>query len=454
MAGLSPASIFSFPVELGQHILSFCHPWDVAAFSKTCRAAYILVYQPTDQYLWRQLYTNQFDVPKLTTLAIKEKVEWKNELTSRLKVELALFRGPATSMERKRALETLISIIEDSFTAASLTGSSRNIKWLKRITSKSLILSNLYSLPESDEDAELHARLRAYLALTIDSKHDKQTFQSFLSKRDKSRAYVYDLRNYTAENKWGPFKPCGATNWVHVEHLIDVVASNIRELPGSWALTRPPSCLDPPRSSSTHLLGGIPSNDWAGVEGTWRRYVCFMDYRQAIASRLFVLLVLIFLVLVLLVIYLFTDLAGGPRHPKFFKDPRFREATRLIEVKMHLIPSKEMRFHKLPEDSVERNVLFPPLCFTGSSKGVNGNEAAVEGFVTMGKDGIPRWRMTSIYDNHPQWSSTGVQIGGVKSAMGVIGIWTTTHHDEDDPVGPFWLWKVEDNSPTHLMEFN
>ena len=72
--------------------------------------------------------------------------------------------------------------------------------------------------------------------------------------------------------------------------------------------------------------------------------------------------------------------------------------------------------------------------------------------------------------------------------MGVVGVWTTTHHDQgkvlclrrrpsanivlqsDDPVGkihsaiscchplkagkgPFWLWKVDDDSPTHLMEF-
>lgn len=28
------------------------------------------------------------------------------------------------------------------------------------------------------------------------------------------------------------------------------------------------------------------------------------------------------------------------------------------------------------------------------------------------------------------YSSTGVQIGGPKSAMGVAGVWTTTHHDQ------------------------
>jgi hypothetical protein len=149
----------------------------------------------------------------------------------------------------------------------------------------------------------------------------------------------------------------------------------------------------------------------------------------------------------------FTDLADGPRHPKFFKDPRFREATRLIEVKLNIISFNKMRFHRHPENPFPKNDAHPPLCFTGSSKAVNGNAATVEGFVVMGKDGIARWHLTSIYDGHAQWSSSGVQIGGVKSPMGVAGVWTTKQHDQDDPVGPFWLWKVDDDSPTHLMEF-
>jgi len=33
------------------------------------------------------------------------------------------------------------------------------------------------------------------------------------------------------------------------------------------------------------------------------------------------------------------------------------------------------------------------------------------------------------------YSSHGVQIGGVGSAMGIIGVWTTTHHDQ----GTYWV---------------
>jgi hypothetical protein len=34
-----------------------------------------------------------------------------------------------------------------------------------------------------------------------------------------------------------------------------------------------------------------------------------------------------------------------------------------------------------------------------------------------------------------EWSTEGVQIGDVKSAMGVLGLWTGAQHDPMDPIG-------------------
>jgi hypothetical protein len=45
-------------------------------------------------------------------------------------------------------------------------------------------------------------------------------------------------------------------------------------------------------------------------------------------------------------------------------------------------------------------------------------------------------------DSPAEWSTEGVQIGGVGSALGVIGLWTGADHERTDPLGPFWLWKV------------
>jgi hypothetical protein len=36
-------------------------------------------------------------------------------------------------------------------------------------------------------------------------------------------------------------------------------------------------------------------------------------------------------------------------------------------------------------------------------------------------------------------SCLGVQVGGIGSSFGVLGIWTTVFHDIDDPVGMYGL---------------
>ena len=61
-----------------------------------------------------------------------------------------------------------------------------------------------------------------------------------------------------------------------------------------------------------------------------------------------------------------------------------------------------------------------------------------------------------------EWVSEGVQVGGVASAMGVMGLWTGATHERIDPLGrytstlnldiisdeancgpgPCWAWKV------------
>lgn len=62
----------------------------------------------------------------------------------------------------------------------------------------------------------------------------------------------------------------------------------------------------------------------------------------------------------------------------------------------------------------------------------------------------------------PEWSTEGIQIGSIGSAVGMLGMWTganqyvqmpltlfrpdlTCHipsSDSTDPLGPIWTWKV------------
>lgn len=85
----------------------------------------------------------------------------------------------------------------------------------------------------------------------------------------------------------------------------------------------------------------------------------------------------------------------------FFEEPRFREATRLMEVKLRLTAPDNLRFRRpLKAKALESSSVSPdpcpPLYFSGSSKGVNGNEALVEGTVRMGRDGAVRWQFVRV----------------------------------------------------------
>ncbi|EIN13464.1 hypothetical protein PUNSTDRAFT_123480 [Punctularia strigosozonata HHB-11173 SS5] len=301
--------------------------------------------------------------------------------------------------------------------------------------------------------------------------------------RVRARCFVYDLRHYTAENNYGPFNADGSVNWIHVEAMITVIALNLRDLPDLWRANRPPTGFDAARAYSApgtaHLApapaslvlsgtavddgvgagevegksrdkgkgkqswefdsasgggeasggGGLVlgarggARDWAGVGGRWKRFVCFMDYRDLYAFN-------------------YSTTMSGPRDPGFFEDSQFMEATRQIVMQL----SVDLDWD--PDSLGEVYPIgYPPIKFSGVSAGSNGNEATVNGYVRMAKDGAVRWswlHKSSNVNGQAQWSSEGVQLGGVCSAMGVIGAWGASH-ENGDPAGPFWMWRVGDD---------
>ena len=87
----------------------------------------------------------------------------------------------------------------------------------------------------------------------------------------------------------------------------------------------------------------------------------------------------------------FSDVPTGFRNPSFFEDLRFREAMRLIEMNLHLVPKQKMRFLRVSEPAA-LHPRYPPLYFMGSSMGVNGQQATIEGMVQMNPDGIVQWQ--------------------------------------------------------------
>ncbi|KAF4607059.1 hypothetical protein EYR38_001116 [Pleurotus pulmonarius] len=392
MASTSLSILAIIPPEIAEHALSMCRVKDVVSFSETCWGAYRIVHDPPPPQLWRRLFLAKFDDPRMA-LRIGDKVD-----------ESAVYNWRGVLIRRYEAAQIITT----------------HQHW-------------------SDEH-QLEAQLRAYVALGIDSATHGPKLRSADSRLDArrtgSRTYTYNLDHYKERNHYGPYlkSPKRRINWVHVEALMNVVQSNIREIPHQWAQeVAPPVNLEFLRASSATTENN--PIDWAGVEGSWARYVCFMDYRWVVCK--------------------FTSMYGGPRNPAYFNDPSFREATRLIRLDLQLTSPDKLKFRGLMDtgydaadaDGESESVSstsdsrYPTLYFTGSSKGSIGNEATIEGNVRLGVDKVPLWRFVSIYDGHAQWSSEGVQIGHMNSAMGVVGVWTSDTHDEGDPAGPFWFWK-------------
>lgn len=183
--------------------------------------------------------------------------------------------------------------------------------------------------------------------------------------------------------------------------------------------------------------------DWAGVAGVWRRCVCWMDYREL----------------------LFFNLDST----KFLTlDPQ--EACRIIPMEtwitgytraglmpvydtdegdnINLLPNRRLK------TGIRTGYFRPPpvIHFSGFSVGSDrgtDDRRKVRGCVELIGGGEVRWQMdTFIQESEspgsttPEWSSEAVQVGGIGSAVGLLGMWTGATHERADPLGPFWAWKV------------
>ncbi|GBE85484.1 hypothetical protein SCP_0800010 [Sparassis crispa] len=88
----------------------------------------------------------------------------------------------------------------------------------------------------------------------------------------------------------------------------------------------------------------------------------------------------------------------------------------------------------------------PTLHVEGETSGSSpsGHVRRLHGTVGVVADGSVRWCLYSTVDggDADEWVTEGLQVGGLNSAMGVLGMWTGAQHERMDPLGPFWAWKV------------
>ncbi|THV07828.1 hypothetical protein K435DRAFT_741185 [Dendrothele bispora CBS 962.96] len=214
--------------------------------------------------------------------------------------------------------------------------------------------------------------------------------------------------------------------------------------------------------------------DWAGICGVWLRAVCWMDYRDLLFHNFRIN---------------HPNMVGATGR-RYSNPEEIQETCRVFAITLRVIGYERVSAPlALPSTSASRNngkddesehqgsassgkgkgkgkekateeesngaadynplvYLLPVIHFAGEFRGSDVDTHAhrrARGTVRMIGDGAVRWTMISSDASAPErdeWTMEGVQIGGVGSQFGVIGLWTGARHEEGDPIGPTWAWKV------------
>ncbi|KIW11278.1 hypothetical protein PV08_10578 [Exophiala spinifera] len=258
-----------------------------------------------------------------------------------------------------------------------------------------------------------------------------------------ARSQVYDLRRYTQANKWGPFMDDGSgrIDWEKVQAIMIVIGFNYRmyaERRGASSsshsgVLRPwdeaffgiatNSYVSSPLSGKLRpsLHPDLDAVDPYGVTGTWMRIVCFLDFND---------------------LYAF-NFESGRLDPTQDREPlTTREAFRLIRLQLH-VTAVDAPNPDLGDGDM------PVVHFQGTSRSTfmawdpNAN-SRIRGTVRKTASGAIRWTTFSIFHGEERWRSEGVQIGGIRSARGILGNWFDKDYDIHGPAGPTAFWKISD----------
>ncbi|KAF8272752.1 hypothetical protein EI94DRAFT_1769606 [Lactarius quietus] len=396
-------SLASIPQEIIEQVIAFLDPLDVASFSQTCRQYNNLIYHPRDNHIWRELYLAQpFDDPDLP---LPLSIDWKGSLQAIVRAKIVL-NDPSKCRpgERETILRTLIVMLRGAAPAPSFCEKtlSENLVWLVAKLRDGTLLND-GTRPSSQTEAQLRGFLLVHLGLTPP---DARSLN-----KAAVRAFVYDLRHYCFAASFGPYLPDGSgrVNWVHLHAIHRVIAMHLVDLRETEFFVFPlfpmsmPYCqsIIPPGLDFKKVL------DWAGIEGLWHCSFCFVDHRELLQYNN----------------HIPDD--GGALDPSVFQDPGFRDAFRVLPVYFRVLGYEEDPAHPTR----------PRLIFAGEVR----DGQTMYGWTEMTPDDQLRWR----WGGQAIWSCDGVQIGGVRSSYGILGIWTTIFHDPQDPVGPLWMHKVK-----------
>jgi len=272
--------IGTLPTELVQHILTFCRPKDVAAFSQTCRKSYALIYESEDQFLWRELFLAvPFDDPTGSPdQDLGSSGDWKSELQARIRAETLVTLSYDDMRTRdhdlvSNAFDTLTTVLN-----STSTDEPKNLRWLASTAARSFVFNDYDHFPRFLSNTQ---PLHQLLALSWDLWGLRMSKEGLGGRiLEDARYFVYNLSKYSVNSNWGPFcwagsegrTPIFTANWEHIKHCVAILLLHGKEIELPPYGLRHAVAYSAPDS---HLRA---SDDWAGVEGVWLRDVCFLDY--------------------------------------------------------------------------------------------------------------------------------------------------------------------------------
>lgn len=401
------ACITDLPLEVLEHILVISDPIDVSSTAQVCRLFRRIVYSLGDEHFWRDLYLAQsFDDPRTAVTYLGNRrtdIKWKEELQRIIRARTVVNDVTVCRPdERCQVLRTLLDMVTNvpplPFPESEPT--SRNVLWMQTLLQDGAFL-DLES--HSHEEEQLRARLHTWFGLT-----DRDVLPT---KRVLSRGYVYSQRNYRPSNNYGPFMRdgSGVVDWVFMQKLAHVFARALMEREEDQDLAFEVCSLN-----LTFCQAIIPRSldlnretDWAGVEGLWRISYCFMDHRELI---------------------IYNDPSVPEDEPldcAIFEEGELQETFSAVDIFFRVINVEEDPDHPTR----------PRINYIGE---MDGNFTIV-GYVKLTPDDQIRWHFVAGNGDQPVWWGEAIVMGNIRSQYGVLGAWSTTMHDPQDPIGPFWM---------------
>ncbi|KAH8889666.1 hypothetical protein GQ53DRAFT_187850 [Thozetella sp. PMI_491] len=468
------------PSEILHNILTYVEPQDLRVLPLVCR--YLTTYLKDNSALCRAIYYRILDDPPKN-----ENLDWVQEIHDLVRLQSICTSEDIDKGEVSFVCNTVTRLLEHASPEdhvqreiRSVTyAKSRNTDWLTKLFSSSAVqdaffarsllfdrargaAGNFQEPPklEHQQSAKLHC-LYGVPLLKFGRTRSTRMYPFACSK-------VYDLRQYTPATHWGPFMNDGSdrVDWEKVEAIMLVLGNNIKDrgldrypifsnfwttpFAGSWPksyIRWPPAEAEAAREggegeTEVKMLTTGPEDDEAAeeariskqlqlddpyeVSGTWLRVVCFLDYND----------------------FFRYNFPPADEIPDNVPRPALErgEATRVILMKIHVT-----QIEYAEGESAESGA-WPVVHFRGFSRSLDASwddnaNSDLRGTASMTPEGEVRWTTFSIFGGVERWRSESIQVGGPKSAKGVIGNWFEKDYDPQGPCGPTAFWKISDHEP-------